>query len=113
MKAFEWVSPASVGEAVSLLKNAPAAKDLDDAARPIAGGQDLLTTMKEYLTRPTRVVNLKGIRGLDRIEPDGKGNLRRPRTRSPRRRSETSARSAATSASARAAGTTASKRPSV
>lgn len=76
MKAFEWVSPTSVGEAVNLLKNAPAAKDLDDAARPIAGGQDLLTTMKEYLTRPTRVVNLKGIRGLDRIEPDGKGNLR-------------------------------------
>ncbi|HWW77583.1 MAG TPA: xanthine dehydrogenase family protein subunit M [Pyrinomonadaceae bacterium] len=76
MKAFEWVSPASVGEAVSLLKTAPAAKDSDEWARPIAGGQDLLTTMKEYVTRPTRVVNLKGIRGLDRIEPDGKGGLR-------------------------------------
>ena len=76
MKAFEWVSPTSVGEAVNLLKSAPAAKDLDDAARPIAGGQDLLTTMKEYVTRPTRVVNLKGIRGLDRIEGDGKKGLR-------------------------------------
>jgi xanthine dehydrogenase YagS FAD-binding subunit len=76
MKAFEWVSPTSVGEAVSLLKSAPAAKDLDEAARPIAGGQDLLTTMKEYVTRPTRVVNLKGIRGLDRIEGDGKKGLR-------------------------------------
>jgi xanthine dehydrogenase YagS FAD-binding subunit len=76
MKAFEWVSPTSVGEAVNLLKSAPAAKDLDDAARPIAGGQDLLTTMKDYLTRPTRVVNLKGIRGLDRIEGDGKKGLR-------------------------------------
>jgi xanthine dehydrogenase YagS FAD-binding subunit len=76
MKAFEWVSPSSVAEAVSLLKSAPAAKDLDEEARPIAGGQDLLTTMKEYITQPARVVNLKGIRGLDRIEPDGRGGLR-------------------------------------
>jgi xanthine dehydrogenase YagS FAD-binding subunit len=76
MKAFEWVSPTSVGEAVNLLKTAPAAKDLDEAARPIAGGQDLLTTMKEYVTRPTRVVNLKGISGLDRIEGDGRKGLR-------------------------------------
>ena len=76
MKAFEWVSPTSVGEAVSLLKSAPAAKDPDEAARPIAGGQDLLTTMKEYVTRPARVVNLKGIRGLDRIEGDGHRGLR-------------------------------------
>src|SRR5437660_813067 len=32
--------------------------------------------MKDYITRPARVVNLKGIRGLDRIEPDGKRGLR-------------------------------------
>ena len=76
MKSFEWVSPTSVNEAASLLKSAPASKDVDDEARPIAGGQDLLTTMKEYVTRPARVVNLKGIRGLDRIEPDGKRGLR-------------------------------------
>ena len=73
MKAFEWMTPGSVDEAVSALKSAPAPDDLDDAARPIAGGQDLLTTMKDYITRPTRVVNLKGIRGLDRIVEDGKG----------------------------------------
>ena len=53
MKTFEWVSPSSVGEAVSLLKSAPASKDMDDAARPLAGGQDLLTTMKDYITRPS------------------------------------------------------------
>src|SRR6266446_10015565 len=76
MNTFEWVSPGSVAEAVSALKSAPAASDLDDAARPIAGGQDLLTTMKDYITRPVRVVNLKGIRGLDKIEADGKGGLR-------------------------------------
>jgi xanthine dehydrogenase YagS FAD-binding subunit len=76
VKAFEWVSPASVEEAVSLLEAAPAVKDMDEAARPLAGGQDLLTTMKDYLTRPVRVVNLKGIRGLDKIEGDGKKGLR-------------------------------------
>jgi len=76
VKAFEWASPSSVGEAVSLLKSAPASKDIDDSARPLAGGQDLLTTMKDYITRPARVVNLKGIRGLDRIEGDGKKGLR-------------------------------------
>lgn len=76
MNSFEWVSPASIDEAVSLLKSAHAAKDSDEAARPIAGGQDLLTTMKEYLVRPTRVVNLKAIRGLDRIDGDGRKGLR-------------------------------------
>jgi xanthine dehydrogenase YagS FAD-binding subunit len=75
MKAFEWVSPKSINEAVTLLKNAPAGTDMDDAARAIAGGQDLLTTMKDYITRPTRVVNLKNIRGLDRIASDGKRGL--------------------------------------
>lgn len=76
MKAFEWMSANSVAEAINALKSAPTPADPDDAARPIAGGQDLLTTMKDYITRPTRVVNLKGIRGLDKIEADGKGGLR-------------------------------------
>jgi len=76
MKAFEWMSPDSIPAAVNALKSAPAPADIDDAARPIAGGQDLLTTMKDYITRPSRVVNLKTIRGLDRIVPDGSGGLR-------------------------------------
>ena len=76
MKAFEWMSPNTVAEAVSALKSAPSPEDADDAARPIAGGQDLLTTMKDYITRPSRVVNLKSIRGLDKITADGKGGLR-------------------------------------
>jgi xanthine dehydrogenase YagS FAD-binding subunit len=76
MKAFEWMSPNSVNEAVGMLKSAPASANADDAARPIAGGQDLLTTMKDYITRPSRVVNLKSIRGLDRIEGDGQSGLK-------------------------------------
>ncbi len=75
MKAFEWVSPATVNDAVKLLQSTLATRDPDDAPRPIAGGQDLLTTMKDYLTRPTRVVNLKAIRGLDRTEGDAKRGL--------------------------------------
>ena len=75
MKTFEWASPATINEAVQLLKSAPATSDIDEAARPMAGGQDLLTTMKDYSTRPSRVVNLKGIRGLDRIQGNARTGL--------------------------------------
>lgn len=76
MNTFEWMNVSTVAQAVNALKSSPSPADMDDAARPIAGGQDILTTMKDYITRPTRVVNLKGIRGLDKIESDGKGGLR-------------------------------------
>jgi xanthine dehydrogenase YagS FAD-binding subunit len=75
MKAFEWVNASSAGEAVRLLSSAPASRDMDDAPRPIAGGQDLLTTMKDYTTRPVRVVNLKSIRGLNLIQGDARRGL--------------------------------------
>jgi xanthine dehydrogenase YagS FAD-binding subunit len=75
MKAFEWINAGTVSEAVQLLASSAAPHDIDEAPRPIAGGQDILTTMKDYLTRPSRIVNLKSIRGLDRIEGDGKKGL--------------------------------------
>jgi xanthine dehydrogenase YagS FAD-binding subunit len=75
MKAFEWVNASSVSEAVQLLTSAPVSHDMDDAPRPIAGGQDLLTTMKDYTTRPTRVVNLKSIRGLNLIQGNARQGL--------------------------------------
>src|SRR4029453_19090452 len=62
-------------EAGRMLNTASTGKDIDEAPRPIAGGQDLITTMKDYTTRPTRVVNLKSIRGMDRITIDAKGGL--------------------------------------
>jgi xanthine dehydrogenase YagS FAD-binding subunit len=72
MKTFEWTNPTNVNEAVKLLRvSAPG--DIDEAPRPIAGGQDLLTTMKDYTSRPVRVVNLKNIRGLDRITLNARG----------------------------------------
>jgi len=76
MNAFEWHNATNVNEAVQLLKSAATGGDIDDAPRPIAGGQDILTTMKDYLTRPARLVNLKTIRGLNRIEVSGKTGLR-------------------------------------
>ena len=75
MKKFEWANPTTISHAIQLLKSAPMSTDIDEAARPIAGGQDLLTTMKDYTTRPTRLVNLKGIRGLDRIQGNSKTGL--------------------------------------
>ncbi len=71
MKAFEWSNPTTINEAVKMLAGTPA--DIDEAPRPIAGGQDLLTTMKEYTSRPSRVVNLKNIRGLNNITLNAKG----------------------------------------
>jgi len=72
MKAFEWANPATIDEAVKLL-NDETANDIDEAPRPIAGGQDLLTTMKDYSSQPSRVVNLKSIRGLNKLSLDAKG----------------------------------------
>ena len=72
MKAFEWANPTTIDEAVKLL-NDQTAIDIDEAPRPIAGGQDLLTTMKEYSSQPSRVVNLKSIRGLNKLSLDAKG----------------------------------------
>ena len=72
MKAFEWTNPGTVNEAVKLLTVAASA-DIDEAPRPIAGGQDLLTTMKDYTSRPARLVNLKNIRGLNKITLNARG----------------------------------------
>lgn len=75
MQAFEWANASTVADAVKLLKPANAAADPDEKPLPIGGGQDLLTTMKDFLQRPPRVVNLKTIAGLNAIKPDGKGGL--------------------------------------
>ena len=71
MKAFEWSNPANINEAVKMLGGS--AGDIDEAPRPIAGGQDLLTTMKDYTSRPVRLVNLKNISGLNSITLNARG----------------------------------------
>ncbi len=62
MEPFEHVDAPTVGDARALL--APAAADGGWAARPLAGGTDLLTTLKAGLHEPVRLVNLKRIPGL-------------------------------------------------
>jgi xanthine dehydrogenase YagS FAD-binding subunit len=53
MKSFAYVNAANEKEAVAALK-------VDGIALPMAGGQDLLARMKDYIDTPDRVVNVKG-----------------------------------------------------
>ena len=76
MNNFEWAAAKSSDEAVQMLKSAPKTKDPDESARPLAGGQDLITTMKDYILRPSRVVNLKTISNLDQVEGDATAGLK-------------------------------------
>src|SRR3954471_10414024 len=75
MKAFEYANASTVQDAVKLLKPTNPAADPDEQPHAMGGGQDLLTTMKEYLVRPPRVVNLKTIKGLDQIKLEANGSL--------------------------------------
>jgi len=53
MKAFAYVNPKNEKEAVAALLPE------FEKAQPIGGGQDLLARMKDYVTQPDRVVNVK------------------------------------------------------
>lgn len=67
MKSFELVHPTTVAEATAALAQGP------NTSRPMGGGQDLLGTMKDYILVPQRVIDLKRIPGLNRIEYSAKG----------------------------------------
>ena len=54
MKAFSYVNPANERDAVRALSSEP------EKSMPLAGGQDLLARMKDYVTQPERIVNVKG-----------------------------------------------------
>ena len=66
MKAFAYVNPANETEAVTALKIVSGA-----TALPLGGGQDLLARMKDYITSPDRIVNLKGLDATIAATPDG------------------------------------------
>ena len=55
MKPFAYVNPANEKEAVAALS-----KEYEKAL-PIGGGQDLLARMKDYVTQPDRIVNVKNL----------------------------------------------------
>ena len=68
MKAFAYVNPANEKEAVAALS------PRYEEALPIGGGQDLLARMKDYVTQPERIVNVKA--ALDSTVAPFKGGLR-------------------------------------
>ena len=66
MEKFAYANPASEAEALALLG--------PDAA-VLAGGTDLISSMKELIASPKTVVNIKGIKSLGGIGA-GKGGMR-------------------------------------
>src|SRR5215204_5604592 len=76
MNSFEWANASTVEDAVKLLKSPNAPTNPDEANHVIAGGQDLLTVLKGYIVRPARVVNIKTIPGLDKLEVGANGAIK-------------------------------------
>jgi xanthine dehydrogenase YagS FAD-binding subunit len=71
MNSFEWVDATSVEQAAALLSQG-------STSGPVvakAGGMDLVDLMKERIVKPSRVVNLRTIPGLDAIAVDSEGGL--------------------------------------
>jgi len=68
LKAFTYVNAANEKEAVAALASAQRGRML-----PMAGGMDLLGSMKDYIVSPDRIVSIKG---LDQTIAAGDGGLR-------------------------------------
>lgn len=62
---FEFLEPATVGEAVGLVDG--------DKARVLAGGVDLVLKMRLRQIAAERVISLQKIPGLDHVEANGSG----------------------------------------
>ncbi len=67
MNAFEYTRAVSLAQAVAQLK--------DSRVVVKAGGVDLLDRIKEGLIRPSRLVDLSGLRDLDFVREDAKDGL--------------------------------------
>src|SRR5689334_19677137 len=72
---FEYAAPSTPSEVVQLLASRRG------EAKVIAGGQSLLPTMAFRLARPSLLVDLRNLKGLDRIVIDEAGVLLGARTR--------------------------------
>lgn len=64
MNRFEWVETRSVDQAIASATSESVFK---------AGGVDLLDLMKDGLVTPKRLVNIRNIDGLDKIQEDSQG----------------------------------------
>lgn len=67
LPAFEYAAPVSIAEAIALLGSRRG------DAKALAGGQSLVPTMAFRLARPSLLVDLRKIPGLDRIEAGSDG----------------------------------------
>ena len=67
MQGFEFATPTTKEQAVQALGSSWGETEV------LAGGTDLLSLMKEYLSSPKRVVDIKGIQELRGIAPQGGG----------------------------------------
>jgi carbon-monoxide dehydrogenase medium subunit len=66
LKAFKYLEPSNLSEAVSLLDQ------FEGRAKILAGGTDLIIQMKQRKLTPEYVINLKNIPELNYIKYDGK-----------------------------------------
>ncbi|NOY44747.1 MAG: xanthine dehydrogenase family protein subunit M, partial [Deltaproteobacteria bacterium] len=64
-RPLRYLRPASVAEAVGLLA------DLGPAARPVAGGTDLVVALRREEIAPDALVDLTGIPDLQTLAEEG------------------------------------------
>ncbi|MGH8785685.1 MAG: FAD binding domain-containing protein [Cupriavidus necator] len=69
MRFFEYSEPATLDEAVALLRTCSGQASL------VAGGTDLMVQMKEHIRQPDRVINIKKIPGMDDFSYDERTGL--------------------------------------
>ena len=61
MNSFEYASPQSVRDALSLLAPKWGPTEI------LAGGTDLVALMKDYVVTPSRLVNIKKVAGISEV----------------------------------------------
>jgi xanthine dehydrogenase YagS FAD-binding subunit len=71
MRPFEVKSPRTLREVVMSLPD----ERRPDSAQLIAGGQDLLTVLKDDIEQPKTLVRLRGVPGLDTIQVGTTGGV--------------------------------------
>lgn len=67
MTPFEYITPRSVKEVCGALKQ------YGPEGKLVAGGTALIIMMRQRLVRPTALISLRSVRGLDQIAPDDGG----------------------------------------
>ena len=70
MRAFEYASPSTKEQAVALLGSQWGEREI------LAGGTDLLSLIKDAVSEPRRLVNIKGIKELEGVQYDASTGLR-------------------------------------